>query len=90
MLQGQYTKAQGLYLTMLDQEGMVREMDQVDVGRDLLRVAKTYSKTGNYARAEHYQSLALAVMKKKVGGVSSMDYKRYGGTGRDLLPSRSS
>ena len=54
MLQGQYTKAQGLYLTMLDQEGMVREMDQVDVGRDLLRVAETYSKTGNHARAEHY------------------------------------
>ena len=63
---------------MLDQEGMVREMDQVDVGRDLLRLAETYSKTGSYARAEHYQSLALAVMKKKVGGVSSMDYKRYG------------
>ena len=67
MLQGQYTKAQGLYLTMLDQEGMVREMDQVDVGHDLLRLAETCSKTGNYARAEHYQSLALAAMKKKWG-----------------------
>ena len=67
MLQGQYTKAQGLYLTMLDQEGMVREMDQVDVGHDLLKLAETYSKTGNYARAEHYQFLALAAMEKKWG-----------------------